>query len=325
MDTEVIGAVLWDYYMGMSYKQIARGLQHRYGIPKPSKKTIYTWVNKFTDIATDATKDLKATVGDEWVADELFQRVNGRQMYHWNIMDKKTRYVLASYLSKKRDTAAARKVLQQALDASATGPPKTITTDKWAPYLKPIQQLMPHTKHILSEGIHEVINNNMSERLQGTLRSRLKTTRGLGTQSTGQHLLDGLIVTYNFFREHEGIDDKTPGEMAKVNTPYQRWTDVVTSATKRYTKPKRRRSGHVQGTLSQYKKRPSPEIAKHLKPRTKTRVDKPTVHTRGSAPRPELPQFGTQGKLPFFKTLPHPAVATFNKVRIRKLRVRVAK
>ena len=51
-------------------------------------------------------------------------------MYHWNIMDAGTRYLLASHLSESRGTDAARIVIQKALKV-ADKPPQTIKTDGW--------------------------------------------------------------------------------------------------------------------------------------------------------------------------------------------------
>lgn len=44
---------------------------------------------------------------------------------------------------------------------------------------------------------------------------------------SGQTDLDGWVLNYNLFREHEGIGHKTPGEMADVNPPFKEWADVV--------------------------------------------------------------------------------------------------
>ena len=44
---------------------------------------------------------------------------------------------------------------------------------------------------------------------------------------TGQRYLDGWVIDYNLFRQHEGIDFKTPAEAAKVNPPFKEWEDVV--------------------------------------------------------------------------------------------------
>ena len=67
----------------------------------------------------------------------------------------------------------------------------------------------------------------MSERLQGTFRQREKTLRGLDSRETGQRYLDGWVLTYNLFREHESLDHQTPGEEARVKPPFTEWADVV--------------------------------------------------------------------------------------------------
>ena len=94
---------------------------------------------------------------------------------------------------------------------------------------------MPGTHHIVSKGIRARINNNRLERLNSTYRSRTKTLRGLDSIETGQKYLDGYRLTYNFFREHEGIGYDMPGRLARVEFPFHKWGEVVASATKRTT------------------------------------------------------------------------------------------
>ena len=167
-----------------------------------------------------------AQVGDTWVADEMMVRVGGEKYWNWNIADEKTRYILASYLSKDRDTRAAKAMLRRAKARSAVTP-KEIKTDKWRAYIKAIKDVFPDTKHVQSEGLRAELNNNKSERLQGTFRQREKTLRGLDSRETGQRYLDGWVLTYNLFREHKSLDGQTPGEEAQVKPPFTEWADVV--------------------------------------------------------------------------------------------------
>ena len=103
--------------------------------------------------------------------------------------------------------------------------------------------MLPEAEHIQSEGIRASINNNLSERLQGTFRDRIKTLRGLDSRKTGQRYLDGWGLTYNHFRGHESLGNKSPGQRAKVNPPFREWADVVKKAgaasrpVKRETRP----------------------------------------------------------------------------------------
>ena len=221
-----IGAAVRMFYSGMSYKQIAENLADRDNIPEPSKQTLYAWVKQYTEDAVETMQDYPAHTGPDWVADEMQVRVGGEQLWHWNVMDAETRYVLASHLTPNRDQRAAVAVLRKAAKAAAS-PPKTIKTDKLRSYGPAIKAVFPEAKHIQSEGIRARINNNLSERLQGTYRDRTKTLRGMDSIETGQRYLDGWTLQYNLFREHEGVDYQTPGEMAHVNAPFSEWEDVV--------------------------------------------------------------------------------------------------
>ncbi len=227
MDAEMMGSAIRDYFTGKSYKQIAEGLKEEYDLDKePSKATIYEWVRDYTDKAMSQMKGHKATTGGDWVADELMVDVGGQKMWLWNVMDSETRYILASHLTPRRDANAARVVMRKAVLA-ADGPPKTITTDKLKSYMSAIKSVLPDSRHIQSEGMRADINNNLSERLQGTFRDRIKTLRGLDSRKTGQRYLDGWVLTYNHFRGHESLRNKTPGYRAKVNPPFKEWADVV--------------------------------------------------------------------------------------------------
>ena len=224
-----VGAAVRMFYSGMSYKQIAESMEEQYDIPEPSKATIYRWVQEYTDRALDHMRDHKAQTGDEWVADEMVVKVGGENYWNWNVMDSDTRYILASYLSKTRDARAAKVVFRKAIE-NAASIPKTIKTDRLRAYESAIEDVFgADVKHVQSDGIRELVNNNLSERLQGTFRARTKTLRGMDSRKTGQQYLDGWVLTYNLFREHEALGNKSPAEVAKVRTPYDSWQDVVES------------------------------------------------------------------------------------------------
>ena len=245
--TEQIGAAIRMFYSGTSYKQIAEHMEDIYDIPEPSKPAIYYWVRDYTDAAVERMKDYPADTSPHWVGDESTVNVGGEQYWNWNIMDKGTRYILASHLSKERDAAAAKAVIRKAL-AAAEKPPKTITTDKWRSYIPAIKELLPETTHIQSEGLRAEINNNLSERVQGTFRQREKTLRGLDSKESGQRYLDGWVLHYNLFRDHESLGYASPGAKANVMAPFEEWADVVRMGTTPTIGaiPKRRRNPKVK-------------------------------------------------------------------------------
>ena len=227
-----IGAAIRMFYSGLSYKQIAENMVEMYDIPEPSKATICRWVKEYTDDAVREMENHKAQTGDEWVADEMQVTVGGKKYWNWNVMDSKTRYILASHLSKRRDARAATTVMRKAQKAAATTP-KRVKTDKLKSYIGAVENVWGgDVQHVQSEGIRAELNNNLSERLQGTFRQRTKTLRGLDNATSGQVYLDGWTFTYNQFREHEALDGKTPASAAKVVTPFKSWESVVERSSK---------------------------------------------------------------------------------------------
>ena len=226
---EQIGAAVRMFYSGMSYKAIAEHMEDTFDIPEPSKRAIYQWVKEYTEAATDEMAGHPAHTSGEWVADEMMVWVGGEKYWHWNVLDSETRYVLASYLSKRRDTRAATAVMEKA-KATAAEPPKSIKTDKLRSYNRAIANVFPDAKHIQSEGLAAELNNNQSERLQGTYRQRTKTLRGLDSRASGQTYLDGWTLNYNLFRKHHSLKNRTPAHAARVDAPFDEWEDVVEHA-----------------------------------------------------------------------------------------------
>ena len=239
MPAEQVGAAIRLFYSGTSYKQIAEYMADAYDIPEPSKATIYEWVRDYTNKGVAKMNEHKPTVGDSWVADEMQVDVGGEKMWNWNVMDEETRYILATHLSRERGAPQARAVMRKALEASAARP-TTIKTDKLRSYSAALKDKdFTGIRHVQSDGIRAVNNNNLSERLQGTFRARTKTLRGMDSLETGQRYLDGWTLTYNLFREHESIGDQPPAHKAKMDVPYDEWADVVRGGREiRVEKPK---------------------------------------------------------------------------------------
>ena len=96
----------------------------------------------------------------------------------------------------------------------SNNPPVAVKTDGLASYRDAVPRAFPthRVRHVVSKGVKADINNNLSERLQGTIRNRDKTLRGLKARETGQAYVDGLVTRYNYFRPHESLKVKKPAE-----------------------------------------------------------------------------------------------------------------
>lgn len=259
LSNDRLGSVLDMYYDGMSYKRVAETLAAAHQIPEPSKNSVYDWVQSYSQRAADEFDKYKPKSGGMWVADEMVVDVGGDKFWLWNVMDAKSRFVLATHLSKERNGREASIVMRKAKDKAATLP-KWIKTDKLPSYGVAINRVFggdAMVGHMRSEGIAGTVNNNMSERLQGTFRARTKVMRGLQSQKSGQRFLDGWVIDYNFFRPHMALNGKTPAAAAGLDVPISSWAEVAALPKKREGR-KREFREHVvtQGKLDgAFKKR----------------------------------------------------------------------
>lgn len=224
--TDQISDALNMHYEGMSLNAIKRNLkqQNNYDV---SDVAIYKWINRFTDDAIKATRDLHPKVGDIWVADETVLDIDGKNVWFWDIIDEKTRFLLASHVSFTRTTKDAETLMRKA--AKRAGKiPKQVLTDKLASYLDGVELAFGgDTEHIRSHGFTVQPNTNLIERFHGTLKDRTKVMRGLKNIESAIEFTEGWLVHYNFFRPHSAIGDKTPAESAGLQSPYKNWADVV--------------------------------------------------------------------------------------------------
>ena len=169
---------------------------------------------------------MKVDTGAVWVADEVAVKVGGKRYWLFNVMDSDTRFLLSAYLSPTRTTRAAALAMAR---QRSNNPPRQLKTDGLASYRDAVPRAFPThpVKHVISNGIKAQINNNLSERLQGTIRDRDKTLRGLKARETGQAYVDGLVTHYNYFRPHESLTGKRPAEAAGAELPFTSWEDVA--------------------------------------------------------------------------------------------------
>jgi len=219
-----VSSALNMYYEGMSIKAIARNLKQEFG-NMPSTATIYEWIQKYTQYATDSIRGYKPkNVGDTWIADETVLEIDGQNMWLWDIIDDRTRFILATRLSRSRTTQDAQMLIDRAIN-TAGKEPKVIITDKLASYLD--VRYGKDTEHRLG-GIARVEDNTQKiERFHETLKQRTKVMRGLKNTESALDFLNGWLVHYNYLRPHTALGDRTPAEIASIDYPYKDWADIT--------------------------------------------------------------------------------------------------
>jgi putative transposase len=214
------------YYEGMSLAEIRRNLiqQHENYI---SRISAYNWMERFTKLAIEETEKYKPNVGGVWVADETMIDLDGKNVWFWDIIDTRTRFLLASHMSYSRTSKDAQTLMEKAFKKAGRYP-RIIYTDRLQAYLEGIEQVFGgETRHKQGSPFEIESHHNYIERFHSTLKERTKVMRGLKTIKTAKLFLGGWLVHYNFFRPHMSLRGKTPAEVAGIKCPLHNWRDVV--------------------------------------------------------------------------------------------------
>jgi putative transposase len=211
------------FYDGLSLNDIRNHLKQEYDF-YPSSSTVYQWIEKYTPEVTKQFKDYHPNVGDTWIADETVLRIDGQNVWMYDIIDEKTRFLLATEMTLSRTIVDAKELLKKASKRAGGEVPKTIITDSHSSYPKGIQQVFEgKTTHIKSDPFGEVENTQRIERFHSTLKERTKVMRGLKSADTAERFIDGWLVDYNFFKPHMALDGKTPAEEAGIKYDIHSW------------------------------------------------------------------------------------------------------
>ena len=168
----------------------------------------------------------RSHVGNTWIADETVLDLDNHKVWFWDIIDADTRFLLASRASETRRTIDAQRLMADAAKRAGKAP-KVVITDKLRSYLDGIEVTFgADTEHKQSSPFAIGDSTSLIERFHGTLKDRTKVMRGFKDIDTLLQFTDGFLVYYNFLRPHEGLDGKTPAEIAKIDYQVKNWADV---------------------------------------------------------------------------------------------------
>lgn len=244
--SDIIADAIYNYYSGSSLNQICHSIELRTGI-HPSTSSVYNWVQGFTDVALRETENCHPKVGDTWIADETFMRIDKRKgetskienpysksrsakwIVFWDIIDADTRFLLASFVTTTRNKDDARILMERAIKQAGKFP-KVVVTDKLKAYIDGMEMAFGTDAQHKQGSPFEVENNtNLIERFHSTIKARTKVMRALKNKTTLQRFMSGWLVNYNYLRPHMGIEDKTPAEEANVKLSFKNWLELVKS------------------------------------------------------------------------------------------------
>lgn len=221
-NARMVCLVLDMYYKGNSLRDIQDTLFKNFGL-KLHHETIRRWINRFMAKINDYVKGMKPQTSEILHIDEQSIQVGKENEWCWNVLDDKTRFLLATQITKVRRIRDARAIIQKA-KVSISQRPEIIATDKGQFYKKAIKrEFAGMHRYMTKENNDKVlyhatrkIDNQLIERYHATFRERDKVIRGLKSEKTAERYVDNWQTYYNFVRPHTSLNGLTPAEMAGI-------------------------------------------------------------------------------------------------------------
>jgi putative transposase len=226
---QVITSAMQLYFTGESLRNVQKFLKLQ-GV-SISHVSILKWIRKYVTLMNEYLEKIKPQVSDTWRADELWVKINGDMKYLFALMDDETRFWIAQEVAESKDKHDAAKLFLEA-EKVTRKQPETLITDGLQVYTVAKDRVFPNTNHVRHIRFHGDMNNNKMERLNGEVRDREKTMRGLKKGDTP--ILKGYQLFHNFIKPHEGLNGKTPAEACGIKVKGEnKWKTLIENARAR--------------------------------------------------------------------------------------------
>jgi len=218
------------YFKNVSIREIQHHLSTVYGC-EVSHMSVYRWITKYVKLVSNFVSTLTPRVGGKWHVDEMVVKLKGDKAYLWNVLDRKTRFLLVSQITTGRGSEEAYRILQTAIERSGKKS-DCVVSDGLKSYPNATKRLH-FRRHISSPRFTDPSNNNVIESLHGTLRPRYDLTKGLGSLESGNVFAQGSMLYHNFVRPHTTLKGQLPCSRAGLNVGGRnKWLALTRKATK---------------------------------------------------------------------------------------------
>jgi putative transposase len=230
----IISASIDMYFEGLSVRKIQTQIEKLFGV-HVCQTSVWRWIMKYSKLVSEYVESLSPHLLGIYHVDETAIKCSGVQKWFWEIIDSQTKFLVASHLSGSRTGEDATALFEKSIRV-AKRKPISIYCDGLPAYVdgynKVFYTMRKDTRPelIRKVGIRAVHNQNSVERLHGTLKDRLKPTRGLKGEETVRTLLEGWVSHYNFVRLHQTLK-MTPAQASGIDIQPD-WNTLVKKATK---------------------------------------------------------------------------------------------
>ena len=94
--------------------------------------TIWKWIIKYSKLAKEFVDSLKLeNISGDWHVDETTIRCDGEFKWFWQVIDKETKFLIATHLSRERTIEEVLKLFRQARKRVIKRPNKIVVDGLW--------------------------------------------------------------------------------------------------------------------------------------------------------------------------------------------------
>jgi transposase-like protein len=232
--SRIISSSIDFYFEGLSIRKISTQIEKLYGV-HVSNVAVWKWIMKYSALVSQYVETLTPQLLGIYHVDETAIKCKGVEKWFWEIIDDQTKFLVASHLSSVRSTEECVALFEESIKV-AKRKPTSIYCDGLPAYVDGYNKVFYTMKKdtrpelIRKVGIRAIHNQNVVERLHGTLKDRIKPTRGLKGENTVRTLLEGWVVHYNYVRKHQTLK-MTPAQASGLDVKND-WHNLVKDATK---------------------------------------------------------------------------------------------
>lgn len=232
----IISRAMYLYFEGLSLRKISRYLGN-FNDTNVSHSTIHSWIMQYTEMVKRYLDPIVVDAYSTWQIDEMVINIKGQHFWLWNVMDEDSRFFICTKLTKERRMEDAMDVINMARSRTQKDP-ITLVSDGLGIYKSMFKKVFGEnsdtTYHIWGVTEKNIYFNNFVERLNGSIREKVKVTRAYKELYAAQTIINGWQIHYNFVRPHSSIGNMTPAEKAgiKLDLGKDKWLGLIRESNK---------------------------------------------------------------------------------------------
>jgi transposase-like protein len=230
----VITSAMQLYFSGESLRNVQKFFRLQ-GI-QISHVSVYKWITKYVTLMEKYLDTIKPSVSNVWRTDELYLKVKGNNKFLFALMDDETRFWIAQQIADKKYSSDIRMMFRKGMEVAGKKP-TILISDGANNFVKAYRkeywtrEKENRTKHIRHVRFQGDVHNNKMERLNGEIRDREKTMRGLKKVNTP--ILRGYQIYHNYIREHEALNNETPASLCGIKIEgNDKWRTLIENTNK---------------------------------------------------------------------------------------------